>query len=75
MSKYDEFYDAVKYLYERDIMNGTSDTLFSPNAELTRGMVVTILYRMEGEPLHDGCKDVQRRCGRPLLQQGCGMGS
>ena len=31
-------------------MNGTSNTLFSPNAELTRGMVVTILYRMEGEP-------------------------
>ncbi len=56
VSKYDEFYDAVKYLYERDIMNGTSDTLFSPNAELTRGMVVTILYRMEGEPFTTGAK-------------------
>ena len=56
VSKYDEFYDAVKYLYERDIMNGTSDTLFSPNAELTRGMVVTILYRMEGEPFTTGSK-------------------
>ena len=48
VSKYDEFYDAVKYLYERDIMNGTSDTLFSPNAELTRGMVVTVLGRAAG---------------------------
>lgn len=46
----DPYYDAVKYLYEKNIMNGTSNTLFSPNAELTRGMVVTILYRMEGEP-------------------------
>ena len=52
----DDCYDAVKYLYENEIMNGTSDTLFSPNAELTRGMVVTILYRMEGEPFTLGSK-------------------
>ena len=52
----DDCYDAVKYLYENEIMNGTSDTLFSPNAELTRGMVVTILYRMEGEPFARGSK-------------------
>ena len=45
-----------KYLYENEIMNGTSDTQFSPNAELTRGMVVTILYRMEGEPFTLGSK-------------------
>ena len=50
VSRSDAFYDAVKYLYENDIMNGASKTEFSPNAELTRGMVVTILYRMEGEP-------------------------
>ena len=56
VSKYDDCYDAVKYLYEYDIMNGTSDTLFSPNAELTRAMVVTILYRMEGEPFTTGAK-------------------
>ena len=31
-------------------MNGTTDTLFSPNAELTRAMVVTILYRAQGKP-------------------------
>ena len=62
VGKYDDCYDAVKYLYDHDIMNGTSDTLFSPNAELTRGMVVTILYRMEGEPFTTGAKtfsDVQ----------------
>lgn len=56
VSRSDAFYDAVKYLYENDIMNGTSKTGFSPNAELTRGMVVTILYRMEGEPLTAGAK-------------------
>lgn len=56
VSRSDAFYDAVKYLYENDIMNGTSKTEFSPNAELTRGMVVTILYRMEGEPLTTGAK-------------------
>ena len=56
VSRSDAFYDAVKYLYENDIMNGTSKTEFSPNAELTRGMVVTILYRMEGEPLTAGAK-------------------
>ena len=56
VSRSDAFYDAVKYLYENDIMNGTSKTEISPNAELTRGMVVTILYRMEGEPLTAGAK-------------------
>jgi len=35
---------------EEGIMNGTSDTTFSPNGTLTRGMVVTMLYRAAGEP-------------------------
>ena len=46
----DWFYDAVKYVYEQGIMAGTSTTKFSPNTNLTRGMVVTMLYRVEGEP-------------------------
>lgn len=46
----DEYYDAVSYLYNNGIMNGMSATKFAPDAELTRGMVVTILYRMTGEP-------------------------
>ena len=50
MSKNDRYYDAVEYLYNNGIMNGTTDTLFSPNAELTRAMVVTILYRVQGKP-------------------------
>ena len=50
VSKNDRCYDAVEYLYNNGIMNGTTDTLFSPNAELTRAMVVTILYRAQGKP-------------------------
>ena len=40
----------VRYVYERDIMNGVSTTAFNPFGTLTRGMIVTILHRMEGEP-------------------------
>ena len=44
--------DAVIFVYDKGLMTGTSTNpmLFSPNATLTRGMVVTVLYRMEGEP-------------------------
>ena len=45
----DWFYDAVKYVYEKGMMNGTSDTTFAPNSNLTRAMLVTSLYRHEGE--------------------------
>lgn len=47
----DWFFEAVNYVYTQKLMNGTSDTLFSPNASLTRAMLVTILYRYEGEPV------------------------
>ncbi|MBD5149150.1 MAG: hypothetical protein HDT18_01950, partial [Oscillibacter sp.] len=46
----DWFYDAVMYVYNRGLMNGVSDTLFDPYGILNRAMVVTILYRVEGEP-------------------------
>lgn len=44
------YYDAVKYVVDNNIMKGTSETLFSPNAFLTREMAVTILYRYANEP-------------------------
>ena len=44
------YYDAVEYMYENGMMNGTSDTTFSPNATTTRAMIVTMLHRLEGEP-------------------------
>ncbi len=46
----DWFYDAVTYVYSEGMMDGVSDTQFAPNSNLTRGMVVTMLYRLEDEP-------------------------
>ena len=44
------FHDAVAYVYNTGLMNGTGDTTFSPYDTTTRGMIVTILYRYEGSP-------------------------
>ena len=44
------YYDAVKYVNENGLMAGTSGDTFSPDATTTRGMLVTILYRLEGSP-------------------------
>lgn len=46
----DWFYENVAYVYKHGMMAGTSKTTFSPNATTTRGMVVTVLYRLEGSP-------------------------
>lgn len=42
--------EAVRYVYENGMMNGTSANTFSPNATTNRAMIVTILYRLENEP-------------------------
>lgn len=42
--------DAVAYVYENNLLKGTSETMFSPNLPMTRGMIVTALYRLEGSP-------------------------
>ena len=49
----DWFYDSVQYVYENQMMSGTGDDVFTPDAATTRGMIVTILYRMEGNPATD----------------------
>ena len=46
----DWFHDSVKYVYEQSLMVGTSNTTFSPYMDTSRGMIVTILWRLEGEP-------------------------
>lgn len=46
----DWFANAVQYMLDNEMMNGTSATTFGPNTTTTRGMIVTILYRLEGEP-------------------------
>lgn len=46
----DWFAEAVQYVAEKGLMNGTSATKFSPSGDTTRGMIVTILYRQAGSP-------------------------
>ena len=53
----DWFYNDVRYVYEKGIMDGTGADRFSPNALLTRAMIVTILYRMAGSPSVSGSSD------------------
>lgn len=47
----DWFFDYVAYVYANGLMDGTSATTFEPNGTMTRAMLVTILWRMEGEPV------------------------
>ncbi len=46
----DWFYDPVVYAYDTGIMTGTSATEFAPNVTMTRAMIVSVLYRLEGSP-------------------------
>jgi len=46
----DWFHDDVKYAYENNLMVGVSASMFEPNGPVTRAMLVTVLYRNEGEP-------------------------
>ena len=50
VSKDDWFYDAVNWAAENDLMRGISSSMFGPYMPMNRGMVATVLYRMEGEP-------------------------
>ena len=46
----DWFFDAVKAVYEAELMGGVSDTEFAPDVNMNRAMLVTMLYRLEGSP-------------------------
>ena len=50
----DWFYEAVKYVVQKGLFAGTSETTFEPNLAMTRGMLVTVLYRLEGTPAVTG---------------------
>lgn len=57
------YYDDVAYVYDTGLMTGLTATAFGPNLSTTRGMIVTILWRMENEPAaRHGCPfaDVRR---------------
>ena len=50
----DWFHDAVQYVYDNGLMDGVGEGQFAPNATTTRAQLVTILYRLAGEPAVSG---------------------
>lgn len=48
------FYDSVKYCYDNGLMIGSDATSFAPEGEVSRGQVVTVLYRLAGSPSVSG---------------------
>ncbi len=50
VAKSDWYYEAVEYVCSNNLMQGVSGGEFAPEMNITRGMIVTILYRLEGEP-------------------------
>jgi hypothetical protein len=52
--KSDWFYNEVQYVYENGLMEGTASNTFSPKVTTSRGMLVTILWRLEGQPTVSG---------------------
>ena len=49
-SAFPDYFDAINYVTDKGLMNGTSSTQFEPNSFVSRAMVVTTLYRMAGSP-------------------------
>lgn len=47
----DWFYADVEYVFENELMQGTGAQMFSPDTKVNRAMIVTILWRLEGEPV------------------------
>lgn len=58
----DWFYDAVMYVCDNGLMNGIAEGVFAPESNITRAMLVTVLYRMENEPTVSASsfKDVEK---------------
>lgn len=54
VSTADWFCDEVEYVYDKGMMGGTGADTFDPNGTTTRGMIVTVLHRMEGTPVATG---------------------
>ena len=46
--------DGINYMIENGMMNGVGDGMFEPNGNVTRAMLVTILYRQAGSPSVEG---------------------
>ncbi len=57
------YYDAIQFACTSGLMNGMTDEEFAPDTALTRGMLVTIIYRIEGEPDAEECNFVDVEAG------------
>ena len=57
MGTNDWYYSSIKYTYQKGIIKGATETEFRPNAKFSRGMLVTILWRMESEPKVTNAKE------------------
>lgn len=53
----DEEQTAITYVYDKGLMNGTSDTTFEPETETSRAMLITILHRLDGQPAPENRPD------------------
>lgn len=62
VSTSDWFYSDVMFVYENGLFSGTDSRSFSPNASMTRVMLVTVLYRLEGEPAGTGSSSFSDVC-------------
>ena len=50
VSEKEWYAESIEYAYENKLMNGITPTTFEPETKMTRGMIVTIIYRFEGSP-------------------------
>ena len=66
------FYDAVKYVYDNEMMNGVSATEFAPDASLTRGTIARVLFNLEGAASGAAATfdDVPADAGLPMRSTG-----
>ena len=46
----DWYYEGVKFAAQNELFNGTSPTTFEPDGDMTRAMLVTVLWRLDGKP-------------------------
>jgi len=51
VNNHDWFFDSVVWVYDNGIMNGINETTFDPNGDMTRGMLVTVLWRYADRPI------------------------
>lgn len=68
------YHEYTDYVLENGLMNGMGNGIFAPDGSATRGMVVTILYRMAGEPEVKSAMPLYRCEGRPVLCKSCDLG-